>query len=91
MGLAILSFSGTVALPEGAAVMFAAICIASGAALGGDMVILPALFSARLDAAGLSATGAFGWWGASLKIALAIAAAGFALSYALRRRGIVAQ
>ncbi|MCW9043974.1 MAG: MFS transporter [Pseudopelagicola sp.] len=75
MGLAILSFSGTVALPEGAAVMFAVICIASGAALGGDMVILPALFSARLDAAGLSATGAFGWWGASLKIALAIAAA----------------
>lgn len=75
MGLAILSFSGTAFLPEGAGLLFAVICVASGAALGGDMVILPALFSARLDAAGLSATGAFGWWGASIKIALAVAAA----------------
>lgn len=75
MALAILAFSGTAFLPQGAAVPFALICIASGVALGGDMVILPALFSARLDAAGLSATGAFGWWGASIKIALAIAAA----------------
>ncbi len=75
MALAILSFSGTAFLPEGAALLFAGICLASGAALGGDMVILPALFSARLDAAGLSQTGAFGWWGASIKVALAMAAA----------------
>lgn len=75
MALAIVSFSGTAFLPEGAALLFGVICIMSGAALGGDMVILPALFSARLDAAGLSTTSAFGWWGASVKAALAIAAA----------------
>ena len=75
MVLAILVFSGTAFLPQGAAVPFALICIASGVALGGDMVILPALFAARLDAGGLSATAAFGWWGASVKIALAMAAA----------------
>ena len=47
MGLAILSFLWAATLGAGDVLAFAVICAASGAALGGDMVLLPAL-----DAAG---------------------------------------
>ena len=74
MGLAIAGFIGAAALPEGAALGFALICIGSGAALGADMVILPALFSAVLARAGLQAGQAFGLWSFASKMALALAA-----------------
>ncbi len=74
MLLAILSFAWTALLPAGAAVAFAVICIASGAALGADMVILPALFSATLAGAHLPAALGFGAWNFANKLALALAA-----------------
>ncbi len=74
MVLAILSFVGAAALPEGAAWGFAFICLASGAALGADMVILPALFSTTLSRAGLQAGQAFGVWSFAAKSSLALAA-----------------
>lgn len=75
MTLAIASFVWAALLPAGHALPFALICIGSGAALGADMVLLPVLFSAALDRAGLKAGQAFGLWFLAGKLALALAAA----------------
>ncbi|WP_298679633.1 MFS transporter [uncultured Lentibacter sp.] len=75
MALAIVSFIGAALLPAGAGLGFGLICLASGAALGADMVILPVLFSTALARAGLSAGAAFGLWSFAGKLALALAAA----------------
>ncbi len=75
MSLAVLAFAGAVTLGPGDALAFALISAASGAALGADMVILPALFAAALDRAGLPAGQAFGLWAVASKLALAAAAA----------------
>ncbi len=74
MVLSIVSFTGAALLPAGAAAGFAVICIASGAALGADMVILPALFAGALSTAKLPAGQAFGIWAFVAKLALALAA-----------------
>ena len=74
MIVAIIAFIGASLLPAGAAWGFAAICLASGAALGADMVILPALFATRLAQAGLQAGQAFGVWSFAAKSSLALAA-----------------
>ncbi|HSG54282.1 MAG TPA: MFS transporter, partial [Paracoccaceae bacterium] len=62
MPLAILGFIGAGFLAPGNLAGFAAICLASGAALGADMVILPTMFSIALTRAGLNASLAFGIW-----------------------------
>ena len=74
MLLAIASFCGAAFLPQGAAAGFALICLASGFAVGGDLVVLPAWFAARLGRAGIEAGSAFGLWSATGKLALAIGA-----------------
>ncbi len=75
MILAIVSFTGAAMLPAGAALAFGAISMASGAALGADMVILPALFASTLASRELPAGAGFGLWSFAQKLALAIAAA----------------
>ena len=75
MPLAICSFAGASLLGPGDAVLFAVICIASGAALGADMTLLPAMFSIALTKAGLNASSAFGLWTFAGKLALALTAA----------------
>jgi GPH family glycoside/pentoside/hexuronide:cation symporter len=74
MPLTIAGFVGAGFLAEGNIVGFAAICIASGAALGADMVVLPAMFSIALTKAGLKASAAFGIWSFAGKLGLALAA-----------------
>ena len=74
MPLAIAGFVGAAFLAPGNLVGFAIICIASGAALGADMVVLPAMFSVVLTKAGLSASTAFGIWSFATKLGLALAA-----------------
>jgi len=76
MGLAVVSFLGTTMLGAGDVAAFAVICAASGAALGADMVLLPAMFARRLDrmARGGEAAG-FGLWNFASKLSLAFAAA----------------
>jgi glycoside/pentoside/hexuronide:cation symporter, GPH family len=66
MVVAILAFLWTLALGDGDLVAFAMICAASGAALGADLTLLPAIFSARLAALGL--------WSFVSKLSLALAA-----------------
>ncbi|MQQ09628.1 sodium:galactoside symporter [Epibacterium sp. SM1979] len=74
MPLAIFSFLGAALLSPGDALGFAVICVTSGAALGADMVLLPALFSITLTQSGLQASLAFGLWSLVGKLGLALAA-----------------
>lgn len=74
MPLAIFGFIGAAFLAPGDLAGFAVICIASGAALGADMVVLPAMFSVALTRAGMNASAAFGIWSFAGKLGLALAA-----------------
>ena len=76
MVLAVVSFLWAARLGAGDVVAFAVICAASGAALGADMVLLPAMFARRLDRMrqGGEAAG-FGLWNFASKLSLAFAAA----------------
>lgn len=85
MPLAILGFIGAAFLEAGNLVGFALVCLASGAALGADMVLLPAMFSVALTRAGLKASLAFGIWSFAGKLGLALAA--FAVLPLLERSG----
>jgi glycoside/pentoside/hexuronide:cation symporter, GPH family len=75
MALAIGAFLWAVALREGDVLPFAVICAASGAALGADLTLLPALFARRLSALGKGEAAAFGLWSFMSKLSLALAAA----------------
>jgi glycoside/pentoside/hexuronide:cation symporter, GPH family len=75
MTLAILSFAFALTLGSGDSLAFAAICLASGAALGADMVLLPAIFARHLAGRFPGAEAlAFGLWSFASKLALALAA-----------------
>jgi len=74
MPLGIASFIGAATLSAGELTAFALICLASGAAAGADIVILPAMFSVVLTRAGLNASAAFGIWSFAGKLGLALAA-----------------
>ena len=76
MALAIASFLWAATLTTGDTIPFAIICAASGAALGADMVLLPALFARRLGQIGQGGeAAAFGLWSFVSKLSLALAAA----------------
>lgn len=75
MLLAIASFVGAAGLPPGGFWGFVAVVLGSGAALGADMVILPALFATVMSRNGLPAGAAFGLWSFAGKMSLALAAA----------------
>ncbi|MDD9976827.1 MAG: MFS transporter [Boseongicola sp.] len=74
MLLAILSFGGAATLGYGDLVPFALICVASGAALGADMTLLPAIFARRLETIAPQAAEGFGLWSFVSKFTLAFAA-----------------
>jgi glycoside/pentoside/hexuronide:cation symporter, GPH family len=76
MILAIISFLGAATLTTGDILPFALICAASGAALGADLTLLPAIFARRLAAIGKGGeSAAFGLWSFVSKLSLALAAA----------------
>lgn len=75
MVLSILSFAGAAMLGAGDVALFALVCLASGAALGADMTLLPALFARRLARIAPGGGQAFGLWAFVSKFTLAIAAA----------------
>lgn len=74
MALAIAAFLWTLALGAGDLVAFALICAASGAALGADLTLLPAIFAERLARRGTPEAAAFGLWSFVSKLSLALAA-----------------
>lgn len=74
MALSIVAFVFAALLGAGDLLAFALICIASGAALGADMTLLPALFAARLARIAPGAAEGFGLWNFVTKFTLAFAA-----------------
>ena len=77
MLLAIVAFVGAAALGAGDLLPFAAVCVASGLALGADLALPGALLAGVIQRAGHSgrAEGAyFGWWNFATKLNLALAA-----------------
>ncbi len=74
MILAILSFGWAATLGAGDTVAFAIICVISGAALGADMTLLPAIFARRMARIAPDAGEAFGLWSFVSKFTLAFAA-----------------
>ncbi len=74
MGLSIVAFGFAATLGAGDVVGFALICVASGAALGADMTLLPAIFANRLAAITPTAAEGFGLWSFVSKFTLAFAA-----------------
>ena len=74
MALAIVSFGCATFLGTGDTIAFAIICIASGAALGADMTLLPAIFARRLADIAPEAAEGFGLWSFVSKFTLAFAA-----------------
>ena len=75
MGLSMLAFVWAFTLGTGDTWAFAAICLLSGAALGADMTLLPALYARRIAEIGGAAADAFGLWNFASKLTLAMAAA----------------
>lgn len=87
MCVAIAAFAGAAALGPGDLALFAVICVASGLALGADLVVPPALLAgliqrrrsasatggAQADEAGVEGLW-FGWWNFANKLTLALAA-----------------
>jgi glycoside/pentoside/hexuronide:cation symporter, GPH family len=74
MCLAIAAFLWTLMLGAGNVIPFALICAASGAALGADLTLLPAIFARRLAETGTPEAAAFGLWSFVSKLSLALAA-----------------
>ncbi len=74
MALAIAAFVWALTLGTGDGAAFAVICLGSGAAMGADAVLMPALFARRMAALGNASAG-FGLWSFVSKLSLALAAA----------------
>jgi GPH family glycoside/pentoside/hexuronide:cation symporter len=74
MVLAIVSFSFAMLLGSGDAVWFALICLGSGAAVGADLTLLPAVFARRMEQVAPEASEGFALWGFVSKFTLAFAA-----------------
>lgn len=74
MLMAIVTFSFAITLETGEVWAFAVICFFSGAALGADMTLLPAMFSKRLKMLHSGGGQAFGLWNFCAKFSLALAA-----------------
>ena len=75
MLLAIASFALVPTLGPGAVLPFALICLASGATIGADLVLLPALFAQRVAQIAEDGAQGFGLWAFVTKFSLALAAA----------------
>ncbi|WP_368345283.1 MFS transporter [Pelagovum sp. HNIBRBA483] len=74
MILAILSFGSAYFLSAGDLILFTLICLASGASIGADLTLLPALFAKRMSEISPNGSQGFGLWSFSSKLTLAIAA-----------------
>ncbi|MDF1727795.1 MAG: MFS transporter [Sulfitobacter sp.] len=74
MVLGIVAFGGALFLGPGDVWLFAVICIASGAVLGADLTLLPAMFATRMAEISPNAAEGFGLWSFVSKFTLALAA-----------------
>ena len=75
MLLALIFFGFTSTLGPGDAMKFAIICVLSGATIGADLTLLPAMFARRMAAISPNGGQGFGLWAMVNKFTLAFAAA----------------
>ena len=75
MALSIAAFLWALTLGAGDVWPFAAVCVATGLALGADMTILPAIFAGRMARIDPNGAAGFGLWSFATKVSLAFAAA----------------
>ncbi|MDX8354552.1 MFS transporter [Cognatiyoonia sp. IB215182] len=88
MILAVASFGYTLTLSPGDVIPFAVICVLSGATIGADLTLLPAMFAKRMSVISPNGGQGFGLWNLVNKFTLAFAAV--ALLPLLERSGFVA-
>ena len=74
MILAVASFAYTLTLSPGDVIPFAVICVLSGATIGADLTLLPAMFAKRMAAISPNGAQGFGLWNLVNKFTLAFAA-----------------
>ena len=74
MILAVASFAYTLTLSPGDVIPFAIICVLSGATIGADLTLLPAMFAKRMAAISPNGGQGFGLWNLVNKFTLAFAA-----------------
>lgn len=74
MTLAIASFGYTLTLSMGDVIPFAIICVLSGATIGADLILMPAMFAKRMAAISPTGGQGFGLWSLVNKFTLAFAA-----------------
>jgi GPH family glycoside/pentoside/hexuronide:cation symporter len=74
MALAVVSFAYTLTLSQGDELRFAMICIISGATIGADLTLLPAMFARRMSEISPNGGQGFGLWSLVSKFTLAFAA-----------------
>ena len=74
MVLAVVTFAFTMTLGVGDAVPFAVICVLSGATIGADLTLLPAMFAKRMARIAPNGGQGFGLWSLMNKFTLAFAA-----------------
>jgi GPH family glycoside/pentoside/hexuronide:cation symporter len=74
MVLAVASFGVTLTLGAGDQATFAVICILSGATIGADLTLLPAMFARRMAKVSPNGGQGFGLWSLVNKFTLAFAA-----------------
>ena len=88
MVLAILTFGSALTLGEGDILAFSVICVLSGATIGADLTLLPAMFARRMAQIAPNGGQGFGLWAFMNKLSLAFAAV--ILLPLLERAGFVA-
>ena len=88
MSLAVASFGYTLTLSAGDVIPFAVICVLTGATIGADLTLLPAMFAKRMAAISPNGGQGFGLWNLVSKFTLAFAAV--ALLPLLERSGFQA-
>lgn len=74
MVLAVVSFGYTVTLSQGDAIQFAVVCVLSGASIGADFTLLPAMFARHMARVSPNGGQGFGLWSLVSKFTLAFAA-----------------
>lgn len=74
MSLAIISFGYTYTLSTGDVIPFAIVCVLSGATIGADLTLLPAMFAKRMSVIAPNGGQGFGLWSLVSKFTLAFAA-----------------
>ncbi len=74
MVLAVLSFGYTLTLDTGDLIQFGIVCVLSGATIGADLTLLPAMFAKRMAQVSPNGGQGFGLWSLVNKLTLAFAA-----------------